>query len=128
MKTVERASHALTAAALMLALTMLLVPGAPRAHAYLDHADPKVGSTVHSSPGHVRIWFDSQLEPAFCSIVVEAPDGTKVDDGRGSVDPSDHTLLQAAVPQLAPGTYRVVWSVVARDGHRTSGSYEFTVK
>ena len=51
-----------------------------------------------------------------------------VDDGRGHVDPSDPKLLAVNVPRLAPDIYRVVWSVVARDGHRTSGNYTFTVR
>jgi methionine-rich copper-binding protein CopC len=111
-----------------LALCVLLAPAFPLAHTSPDHADPKVGSTIHSSPRQVRIWFDGELEPAFCTISVKGPDGAKVDDGHGKVDPSDPTLLETAVPQLQPGTYQVSWSVVARDGHRSSGSYQFTVR
>jgi hypothetical protein len=33
-----------------------------------------------------------------------------------------------SLPSLSPGTYRVIWSVVARDGHRTEGDYTFTIK
>ena len=29
---------------------------------------------------------------------------------------------------LPPGRYQVFWSVVARDGHRTEGSFPFRVK
>jgi len=115
-------------AALLVALCLLVISGAARAHAYPEHAEPKVGSTVPPSPSQVRIWFDSELEPAFSSIEVHAPGGAKLSDGRGHVDPSDPRLLEVNVPQLAPGTYRVAWSVVARDGHRTSGDYEFTVR
>jgi methionine-rich copper-binding protein CopC len=115
--------------ALLLALPLLIVAGAARAHAYPDHADPKVGSTVSASPSQVRIWFDSEIEPAFSSIEVHGAGGTTVQEGKGRVDPSDPKLLEASIPQrLTPGTYKVTWSVVARDGHRTSGDYNFTVR
>ncbi len=128
MKTVARASRVLTAAAILLALSFSVVPRTARAHAYPDHSDPKVGSTVSASPSQVRIWFDSALEPVFSSIEVHRAGGAKVDDGHGRVDPSDPKLLEVSIPQLAPGTYRVTWSVVARDGHRSSGDYTFTVR
>jgi len=118
----------LPAAALLLTLYLLVLPGAARAHASPDHADPKVGSTVPAPPSRVRIWFDSDLEPAFSSIAVHGPGGAIVDGGHGRVDPSDPKLLEVDVPQLAPGTLRVTWSVVARDGHRTTGDYTFTIK
>jgi methionine-rich copper-binding protein CopC len=76
----------------------------------------------------VRIWFDGDLEPTFSTIAVHGPGGARVDSGHGRVDTTDPKLLEVDVPQLAPGTYRVTWSVVARDGHRTSGDYTFTIK
>jgi methionine-rich copper-binding protein CopC len=98
------------------------------AHAYPDHADPKVGSTISVAPTGVRIWFDSDLEPLFSTIFVQDAGGKKVDKGDGHVDPSDPTLLEVSLPPLPPGTYRVFWNVVARDTHRTMGDYTFMVK
>ncbi len=97
-------------------------------HAFPDHSDPKVGSTVKASPNQVKIWFDSELEPAFSKIMVHSADGKMVDKGDGHVDASDHTLLEVTVPPLPPGSYKVMWSVVARDGHPTTGEYSFTIK
>ena len=128
MNTIPRTPRVRPAATLLLALSMLGVPVAARAHAHPDHADPKVGSTVSAPPSQVRIWFDSDLEPASSSIAVHGPGGATVDDGHGRVSPSDPKLLEVAVPRLAPGTYRVTWTVAARDGHRTSGDYTFTVR
>lgn len=128
MKTPPRRPGGRSAAALLLALSLLAAPRAARAHAHPDHADPRVGSTVTAPPSQVRIWFDSDLEPAFSSIAVHGPDGVSMGDGHGRVDPSDPKLLAVDVPRLAPGVYRVTWSAVARDGHRTSGDYTFTVR
>jgi len=127
MNTKRRARAARFVATSLLALWWFSFPAAARAHASPDHADPKVGSTV-SAPKQVGIWFDSDLEPGFSSIAVHRPDGASVDDGHGGVDASDPKLLKTDVPHVGPGTYQVVWSVVSRDGHRTSGGYEFTVK
>jgi len=98
------------------------------AHAFPDHSDPKVGATITVSPDRVRIWFDSDLEPAFSTIMVHSADGKMVDKRDGRVNPSDPTLLEVGVPKLPPGTYRVIWNVVARDSHRTMGDYTFTIK
>ena len=97
-------------------------------HAFPDHADPKVGSIVSAAPTRVRIWFDSELEPAFSTIMVHAADGWMADKGDGRVNPNDATLLEISLPPLPVGVYRVIWSVVARDGHRTSGDYTFSIK
>jgi copper resistance protein C len=98
------------------------------AHAYPDHADPKVGSTISAAPSIVRIWFDSDLEPLFSSIHVQDQSGKNVDKGDSRVNASDPSLLEVSVPLLHPGTYRVFWDVVARDGHRTTGNFSFTIK
>jgi methionine-rich copper-binding protein CopC len=109
-------------------LLLLLKPIAALGHAYPDHADPKVGSTISVAPARVRIWFDSDLEPVFSSIMVHTADGRMVSKEDGGVAASDPTLLEVSVPPLPPGKYIVIWSVVARDGHRTSGDYSFTIK
>ena len=116
-------------AAFLYVMCLCMVPKDSFAHAYPDHADPKVGSTVSAAPSIVRIWFDSDLEPVFSSIMVHAAkDNTMVDKRDGHVDSSDPTLLEINVPTLPPGEYIVYWSVVARDGHRTSGNFTFTIK
>jgi len=51
-----------------------------------------------------------------------------VDRGDGRVDAKDSTLLEVSLPALPPGRYHVLWSVVARDGHRTEGRFPFRIK
>lgn len=98
------------------------------AHAFPDHAEPRVGAVISISPTHVRIWFDGVLEPLFSTLQVRSTNGQAMDRGDGHVDESDLTLLEVSLPHLPPGTYRVFWSVVARDGHRTQGDYTFTFR
>ncbi len=53
--------------------------------------------------------------------------GKRVDNGDSRVDSSDDTLLTVSLPQLAPGTYRVVWRVLSVDTHVTEGDFSFDV-
>lgn len=112
----------------VLAAILCVLPGASWGHAFPDHSDPKVGSTVSGPPAQVRIWFDSDLEPAFSTLMVHNADGKMIDKRDNRVDPADPKLLQVSLPPLPPGTYLVIWNVVARDGHRTKGQFSFTVK
>ena len=96
------------------------------AHAFLDHASPAVGSTVHTPPSQVKLRFTQKLEPAFSTAQV--PDATgRVDRADARVDDGDPTVLMVSVPQLAPGRYRVSWRVLSVDTHVTEGDYSFDV-
>ncbi len=111
----------------LLASLLLIVPVAAWAPAFPDQSDPRVGHTVEA-PSAVRIWFDGEIEPTFSTIRVEDGDKQQVDKKDGRVDPKDNTLLEVSLPALPPGRYKVFWSVIARDGHRTEGSFPFQVK
>ncbi len=97
------------------------------AHAFMDHARPAVGSTVHGSPAEVKLWFTQELEPAFSTIRVIDKNGRQVDKGNKEVDRGDKTLLRISVPQLPPGIYRVIWRVLSVDTHVTEGDFTFEV-
>jgi len=110
------------------AAAVLLVTAAPAwGHAFPDHSVPRVGHTVDAPPA-VRIWFDGTIEPVFSTVHVEDADKRRVDKNDARVSANDGTLLEVSLPPLAPGRYQVFWSVVARDGHRTEGSFAFRVK
>jgi copper resistance protein C len=98
------------------------------AHAFPERADPRVGAVIRGSPPVVRIWFDGELEPAFCQVVVTDGSGRRIDQGDARVDVGNRRLIQVSVPALAPGIYGVHWAVLSIDGHRTTGDYRFTVK
>ena len=115
----------------MLRLVLLIfvgLGGTPAlAHAFLDHALPAVGSTVHESPHEIRLWFTQQLEPAFSKVRVVDKTGKQVDAGDSHVDTADPTVITTTVSELAPGTYRVIWRVVSVDTHVTEGDFTFEV-
>jgi copper resistance protein C len=112
----------------LLAILWLSCTGTAWGHVFPDHQDPGAGSVHSTAPHMVRIWFDGQLEPVFSTIMVEDAEGHLIAKASADPDLPDHTLLQVQVPELSPGTYKVIWNVVARDGHRTAGQYEFSVR
>jgi methionine-rich copper-binding protein CopC len=98
------------------------------AHAFLQQADPGVGSTLQTSPNEIRIRFSEKIEPAFSNIQVFAASGKEVDKRDLHLDRSDPALLRVSLPQLKAGTYKVVWRVVSIDTHVTEGSFSFHVR
>src|SRR2546426_8497874 len=98
--------------------TLLLLPAAllfgvagARAHAVLDRAEPRVGSTVRTAPADVKLWFTERLEPAFNRVQVVNEAGERVDRADGAVEPSDPGLPRTPPVPPAPGRYRVLWRV-----------------
>ena len=110
-------------------LTLLLLTGhLACAHAFLDHALPRVGSASPHSPPEVKIWFTEELEGAFSRIQVFNTTGAEVDRKDSRVDSSQKAVMTVSLPPLAPGDYKVRWSAVATDTHHTMGTFQFTVK
>ena len=118
--------HAAIAAALALALCGRA--GAAHAHAHLRTAAPAVGGTVQASPPEVAITFTEGVEPRFSTIEVQDAAGRRVDKDDAHTAPADNKVFSVGLPQLAPGTYTVVWHATAVDTHKTEGEFQFTVK
>jgi copper resistance protein C len=112
---------------------VLFIAGAScaHAHAFLEAAEPKVGSTIKVSPHAVQIWFTRDIvrasQDASSNIAVFDAKGDEVDGKDSKIDPNDHALMAVSVPHLPTGTYKVVWNAVCRDSHHTMGSYTFEV-
>ena len=118
----------LRAARLALAvLAAAIVPSGVLSHAFLDHAVPLVGSTVHGSPGEVKVWFTQELEPAFSNLRVVDQNGAQVDKQNNALDPSDKAVLKVSLPSLPPGKYKVFWHALSVDTHTTDGTFSFEV-
>lgn len=113
---------------LLFIILLMAICSRASAHVYPDHADPKVGSEIGASPKEVKIWFTGGIEPSFSSMEVLDANGKQVDKKDAKVDANDNTLLVVSVQQLPPGTYKVVWHVVATDTHKTKGDFKFVVK
>ncbi len=106
-------------------LALTAFPSQSRGHAFPIRSEPRVGWIIAASPTKVTIWFDGELEPAFSTIAVYNSAKQRMDKGNGRVSSFDATILEVDLPTLPAGTYRVYWSVVAKDTHRTEGDFPF---
>jgi copper resistance protein C len=98
------------------------------AQAFIDHAEPGIGSAVDTPPTDIKIWFTKELQQAFSQIELFNHHGKPIAQNRATVDADDPSLLRLPVPALAPGEYKVRWKVVSVDTHITVGSFSFAVR
>jgi methionine-rich copper-binding protein CopC len=110
---------------IMAVVSLALSPVAALAHAMLDRASPKVGSSSPTAPREVVLWFTEKLEPAFSTIEVHSSDGSVVSSGKARVQAGNE--LHVALKALGPGAYKVIWHVLSVDTHRTQGDFSFRV-
>jgi len=113
-----------SAIVVIIPLLLWLVTGEASAHAFLDHAEPRVGNTVATAPREVTLWFTQKLEPAFSNITVTNSAGQRVDTGKTRVSGNQ---MSVSLRSGGAGTYRVNWRVLSVDTHRTDGSFTFQV-
>ena len=107
------------------ALFLLFGAEAARAHAFLDRAEPRVGSSVAVAPRQLSLWFTQDLEPAFSTVEVQNSAGARVDQGKPRIGPAN--VMRVGLKPLPPGTYRVLWHALSVDTHTTEGSFSFHV-
>ena len=119
-------SRAATAAALI-ALTMTSAPQAADAHALLQSASPSVGGSVAGSPSAIRLEFSEGVEVRYSQVSVTGPGGA-VPVSRPANGGAKSTLVVKVGQPLKAGRYKVHWSVVSVDTHRTQGSFSFEVR
>lgn len=112
-------SSVLAAAALALSLV-----SSAGAHSLLIASVPSAGAAVNGVPA-VTLRFNNRIEKKLSQIRLVPPGGeaqvlpVRVD---GAVD-----ALEAPLPPLPPGPYRVEWRVLSTDGHVVSGTFAFSV-
>ncbi|WP_191555435.1 copper homeostasis periplasmic binding protein CopC [Brevundimonas aurantiaca] len=113
------ASLAATVAALS------LVAGQADAHARLVSATPAAGAVA--APRTISLTFSERVAPAFSGFdLVNAAGATIRVQTRVSED--GKTISGAPARPLATGAYVVNWRVASPDGHRMTGSTNFSVR
>jgi len=112
--------------ALLALAAAILSPADAGAHAHLKRAKPAAGSTVTPSPTEVVVTFTEKLEAKFSSIEVQNGQGAPMQTGATTLS-DNATELRTALKPLPPGTYKVIWRVLAVDTHRAQGSFTFKV-
>jgi methionine-rich copper-binding protein CopC len=107
---------------------MLMGTSAAFAHAHLLQETPAAKSTV-AAPAMLLLKFSEGVALKFTGVKVTGPGSTAVATGAESLGPTDDTILMVPLNgTLAAGAYAVVWHALSTDGHKTNGTYGFTVK
>ncbi len=113
---------------LLICLALLFSASSARANAFLDHAEPAVGSSVDVAPTEIKIWFTEELQAALSQIQLFDHHGKPVTQDHATVDAADPLLLSLPVPAMRPGKYRVTWRVMSIDRHMTVGTFFFAIR
>jgi methionine-rich copper-binding protein CopC len=121
--------HTFLKASFLAGVVGLAMSGQAMAHAHLTAATPAIAGIVAASPTELDLKFSEAINLKFSDVKVTSPDGTSIATGTVSLPKDDESTLIVPVPAtLAAGTYTVDWHVLSKDGHKTHGSYRFTVK
>lgn len=99
--------------------------GVAAAHAFLEEANPRVGSTVRAAPREVTLRFTQDLEPAFSSVTITDASGQPVNTGSIGISGN---VIRVPLRELGEGRYRVTWRVLSVDTHTTEGAFSFRVE
>ncbi|MGV6874359.1 copper homeostasis periplasmic binding protein CopC [Pseudochelatococcus sp. B33] len=117
-------SHLLAAGTL--ASFVVVSPAWP--HAHLDRATPAERALELTPPEAVTLTFTEEIEANLSRITLTNAKGETVATGAPEHIDGNRKSLRVTLPQLAPGIYKVEWTVTSVDTHRTEGDYIFTVE
>lgn len=109
-------------------LATFVMSGSAFAHAHLKSAVPPVAGKVATSPKELDLHFSEGLNLRFTGIVLKGPKGAVIKTREAALKHGDdRTLLVPLSRPLTAGRYDVSWHALSKDGHKTKGSYHFTV-
>ncbi|MCQ4444395.1 CopC domain-containing protein YobA [Enterobacter cloacae] len=112
----------------LVVLASLVTTPSVLAHAHLKQQSPAADSQV-TPPQVLTLSFSEGIEPGFSGVVVTDAQKQVIKTGAVKRDEKNNAQLTVPLEQtLTSGTYRVDWHVVSVDGHKTKGSYHFSVK
>ena len=122
-KHISRKVIALAAAGLMIFSSLAA------AHAHLQSSAPAAKAQVTTSPDALTLNFSEDIEAAFSGVTLLDSAQKPVETTKARVESDQKNRLIVGLPQpLKAGSYLVNWHVLSVDGHKTAGSYRFSVQ
>jgi copper resistance protein C len=113
------------------AIVALLLAGASAfvafAHAILVKSMPAANEVVAGPNVPVELTFNSRVDQARSTLTLESPNHSTA-RLHPDADPSSPAKLTGRISNLAAGSYKLRWQVLAVDGHITRGEILFRVK
>lgn len=110
------------------AIALVGIAGQALAHAHLTKSVPADQAVVAISPAEIDLHFSEELNVKFSGIKITGPDKAAVKAGEPALMDEGKTLMVPLPEKLEPGVYTLEWHVLSTDGHKTNGTYSFTVK
>ncbi|MCX8956206.1 CopC domain-containing protein YobA [Erwinia psidii] len=99
------------------------------AHAHLKSQYPAANARVTASPQALTLTFSEDIEPAFSGVDLTDAGQKSVPLAKAQRAPQQHNQMIVPLEKpLVSGLYQVNWHVLSTDGHKTSGTYSFSVK
>jgi methionine-rich copper-binding protein CopC len=98
------------------------------AHARLKSAYPAANCLVTTAPTELDLTFTEGVNLKFTGVKLTGPDKNAVAIGDGMLMGGTAMFMVPISGTLAAGIYTVDWHALSTDGHKTSGTYTFTVK
>lgn len=112
-------------AALLILMAIAAWPGAAIAHTRLVSSEPQANAVLKTAPERIVLDFSAPPEQGFSEI--QWSQQASPEEWHALEIVQQAARLQAVLPQLAPGRYKIRWSVLSRDGHRQRGVLEFQI-
>jgi len=115
---------------LITSIALIVTAAAPSqalAHAHLKTSSPAEKTSV-VSPSELDLTFTEELDLKFSGVKVTDSSKEEIKLGEAGLKDDGKVLTVPVSATLAPGDYTVSWHVLSADGHKTNGSYTFTVK
>lgn len=110
-------------------LLALAGAGMAEAHARLVLSAPAEGAVLPLAPGRLVLSFSEVPRLVGSGVKLTGPGGRAMLLTPLKADARDPRVISAPMPNNAgPGAYRVEWRALAGGGHRTQGTFSFTVK
>ena len=109
-------------------LTVLLLTGFSQlawAHAVLMESKPSLHSSVKGPDVAIFLRFNVRIDGSRSRLQLVAPGGSP--QTLSLAKQSSPDILQSQVSGLKPGAYKLLWNVLASDGHMSKGEVPFTV-
>ncbi|WP_058960175.1 copper homeostasis periplasmic binding protein CopC [Type-E symbiont of Plautia stali] len=115
--------------AMLLTSSTLVFSQFALAHAHLKTPVPADKAVIDSSPQNLTLTFTEDVEPAFSGVEVLNAQNQPMAVEKAKLNDKQHDQLIVPISKPLPsGNYQVNWHVLSVDGHKTKGSYAFSVK
>jgi methionine-rich copper-binding protein CopC len=117
---ISRWKYALLIIAIVLTAQLLF------AHAVLMDSTPKQNSTVKGPDVDITLRYNVRIDGGRSRVELVGPDGNDTNLTLEKQPSPDK--LQCKASGLKPGSYKLIWNVLASDGHMSKGEVPFKVQ